>query len=268
MSGSCRLEATGYPSAQINAGDFLLMSAPPSWVLSKGETGEMFEFPALRHPTNLRMVSFGSGPGSTRIIGGHFCFDTVNANLLNGLLSPVVHIGNANGSASALRGIIELVDREASFARPGQTFVVNRLIEIMLVEAFRSRSAVDAAEPEKPGMLAGLADEQLAHALREIHADIARHWTVAAMAMTAGMSRSAFAERFTRVVGTPPGDYVLNWRMALAKDALRFTSRPLIEIASATGYGSASAFSTAFSRAVGCSPARYANRKKSRGDNG
>lgn len=59
-----------------------------------------------------------------------------------------------------------------------------------MVEAFRSRNAVEATEPEKPGMLAGLADQQLAHALREIHADIARHWTVAAMAMTAGMSRS------------------------------------------------------------------------------
>jgi len=259
MSGSCRFEAAGHPSVQLDAGDFLLMSAPPPWTLSKGEAGDFFEFDTLRHPSDLRIMSFGAGSDTTRIMGGYFCFDTANAELLNTLMSQVIHIGCANRSAPALRGIVELVDREASSARPGQGFILNRLLEIMLVEALRTRSdAAEETELARPGMLAGLADRQLACTLREIHADIARHWTVAAMATTAGMSRSAFAERFTRIVGTPPVDYIVNWRMALAKDALRFTSRPLIEIATATGYGSASAFSTAFSRVVGCSPARYA----------
>ncbi|WP_027214057.1 AraC family transcriptional regulator [Burkholderia sp. WSM2232] len=262
MSGSCRFEAQGFPSAQMEAGDFLLMPAPPSWMLSNGETTAPIEFQALRHPSDSR-VSIGSGVDTTRIIGGQFSFVTANADLLNGLMSPVTHIRHAHTSASSLRGIVELIDREASCARPGRTFILNRLLEIMLVEALRSQSAVlDGQGTIKSGLLAGLADEKLAVALREFHADVGRQWTVALLAATAGMSRSAFADRFTRLVGTPPMDYVVNWRIALAKDALRFTRRPLVEIATATGYGSTSAFSTAFSRIVGCSPARYAERRR------
>ncbi|MFM0642548.1 AraC family transcriptional regulator [Paraburkholderia sediminicola] len=262
ISGTCRFEAKGFPSALMEAGDFLLMPAPPAWMLTKGETGTPVEFDALRHSSDS-LVSFGCGVETTRIIGGHFSFATANADLLNGLMSPVIHIGHANTSASTLRGIVELIDREASCSRPGRTFILSRLLEIMLVEALRSQSAVlDGEGTTKPGLLAGLADEQLAIALREVHADSGRQWTVALLAASAGMSRSAFADRFTRVVGTTPIDYVLNWRMALAKDALRFTNRPLVEIATAIGYGSTSAFSTAFSRIVGCSPARYAERRR------
>jgi len=106
-------------------------------------------------------------------------------------------------------------------------------------------------------MLAGLRDPQIAPALRVLHADIRRPWTVADLAAAAGASRSVFAERFARVVGASPIDYLLHWRMALAKDGLR-AGRRLADVAFASGYNSASAFSTAFSRTVGCPPARYA----------
>lgn len=263
IAGGCWFEASGFPSARMHAGDFLLMSAPLSWSLSNGDAGDALDFQTLRHSAQSQLITFGSGAETTRIIGGHFAFDTANAQLLNDVMPSVIHIGNE--SAPTLRAIIELVDQEASCSHPGRTFILERLLEIMLVQALRSSNA---GSPQmhvaKPGMLAGLADKQLARVLREIHADIARPWTVAVMATTAGMSRSAFAERFARVVGTSPIDYVLNWRMALAKDALRFTQRPLIEIATATGYGSTSAFSTAFSRVVGCPPARYGKRRNTR----
>jgi AraC-like DNA-binding protein len=83
-------------------------------------------------------------------------------------------------------------------------------------------------------------------------------WTIARLAAVAGMSRSVFAERFSRTVGRPPIDYLLRWRMAVAKDALRARDRRLAEIAFACGYESVSAFSTAFTRTVGCPPSRYA----------
>jgi AraC-like DNA-binding protein len=102
-----------------------------------------------------------------------------------------------------------------------------------------------------------LADPRTAAALRALHADIRHGWTVDRLAATAGMSRSAFAARFSRIVGLPPIDYLLHWRMAVAKDALRRGHR-LTAVALDCGYQSVSAFSVAFSRTVGRSPSRYA----------
>jgi AraC-like DNA-binding protein len=107
-------------------------------------------------------------------------------------------------------------------------------------------------------LLAGLSDPALARALHEIHADLARRWTVEQLARTAGMSRAVFAERFARKVGMPPMQYLLEWRMALAKDLLRGERPALTEVAEKTGYQSASAFSTAFTRLTGRSPSEFA----------
>ena len=98
---------------------------------------------------------------------------------------------------------------------------------------------------------------QLAPALRQMHARIDRSWTVAELAKVAALSRSAFFERFTRAVGLPPMEYLLAWRMAVAKDLLRRPEIGLAEVAARVGYGSASTFSTAFSRHVGKPPSRY-----------
>jgi AraC-like DNA-binding protein len=107
------------------------------------------------------------------------------------------------------------------------------------------------------GFLCGLADEHVARALVAMHADIAHRWTVAELARVAGMSRSMFAERFSRIVGVPPMGYLLRWRIAIAKDMLRRNTERLAKIGERTGYGSVSAFSTAFTRIVGCSPSAY-----------
>jgi AraC-like DNA-binding protein len=113
-------------------------------------------------------------------------------------------------------------------------------------------------------LLSNLGDQKIAAALRTLHADIKRPWTVAQLADVASASRSLFAERFNRIVGMPPSDYLMHWRMALAKDALRCRDGRLAEVAFACGCQSASAFSTAFSRVAGCSPARYATERRSR----
>lgn len=107
-------------------------------------------------------------------------------------------------------------------------------------------------------MLAGLADPALSRALRKMHADVARRWTVAELGRVAGMSRAVFAERFTRTVGMPPMEYLLEWRIAIAKDALLRERAPLAEVAERIGYQSASAFSVAFSRHAGCAPSGFA----------
>jgi len=111
---------------------------------------------------------------------------------------------------------------------------------------------------EEQGLLAGLSDPALAQTLREIHVDVARRWTVEQLARTAGMSRAVFAERFARRIGMPPMQYLLEWRIALAKDMLRREQLSLAEVAERVGYQSASAFSTAFTRLNGRSPGEFA----------
>ena len=125
---------------------------------------------------------------------------------------------------------------------------------MLLIEALRATPADDAS----PGLLRGLADERLAPAIRQIHNQVARPWTVPMLAKSAALSRSAFFERFTRTVGLPPMEYVLSWRMAVARDLLRRHDMPVGEVAERVGYGSASTFSTAFSRHVGQPPGRSA----------
>ena len=123
--------------------------------------------------------------------------------------------------------------------------MLTHLVEVLLVEALRATPREDAP----PGLLRGLADARLAPALRELHGQVERSWTVTQLARAAALSRSAFFERFTRTVGVPPMEYLLAWRMALAKDLLTRGELALAEIAERIGYGSASSFSTAFSRA-------------------
>src|SRR5690606_18279678 len=109
-----------------------------------------------------------------------------------------------------------------------------------------------------PGLVRGLADAQLAPAIRQMHAQLSRSWTVAQLAKTAALSRSTFFERFTRAVGIPPMEYLLAWRMAVARELLRRGDARIAEVAERVGYGSASAFSTAFTRHTGQPPSHYA----------
>jgi transcriptional regulator GlxA family with amidase domain len=129
-----------------------------------------------------------------------------------------------------------------------------RLVEILLVESLRS--ATEKAAPA--GLLRGLADTKLAAAMRLLHGDAARAWTVKELAKKAALSRSAFFERFTRAIGLPPMEYLLAWRMALAKDLLRNGDIAIATVAERVGYASPSTFSTAFSRHVGQPPGKFA----------
>lgn len=190
------------------------------------------------------------GPPSVRLLGGYFVFDSDDAGLLVSLLPTQLHVRGVERLSTLVRFLTE----ETREQRPGRDLVLGRLVEILLVEALRVNQAPDAPA----GLLRGLADARLAEAIRHMHGDPARPWTMAELASKAALSRSAFFDRFTRNVGLPPMEYLLAWRMAIAKDLLRHHDVDIAEIAERTGYGSASTFSTAFSRHVGQPPGRYA----------
>ena len=252
LEGSCLLAVDGAEAVTLEAGDFVLLPATPSFTMSGFEPVK----PTLLDPkvtaTATAEVRHGrrGGRPDVRLLGGYFAFDSPDAALLVRLLPAIVHIRGVE----RLTQLVQMVNDETREQRTGREMVLARLVELLLIEALRSSPDEDTP----PGLLRGLADARLATAIRHMHGDFARSWTVEKLAKKVALSRSAFFERFTRAVGLPPMEYLLAWRMAVAKDLLRSADIGLAEVAERVGYGSASTFSTAFSRHVGQSPSRYA----------
>lgn len=252
LEGSCRLAVDGLAPVTVAAGDFILLPATPGFVMSGFEpaTPRTIDPKVTPAPTDEVRHGDPDGPPDVRQLGGYFMFDSPDAALLVSLLPPMVHVR----AAGRLAAVTKLVAEEACEQRAGRDLVLTRLVEVLLIEALRAIPGDDAP----PGLLRGLADARVAAAMRQMHGDPARDWTMAQLAKEAALSRSAFFDRFVRAVGQPPMEYLLSWRMALAKDLLRRRDVALEEIAARVGYGSASTFSTAFSRHVGQPPGRYA----------
>ena len=252
LEGRCRLTVDGHGPLTLEAGDFVLLPATPGFTMSGFEPVRFERLDPKVMSTVQGEVRHGTRGGrpDVRLLGGWFAFDSPDSTLLVSLLPSLVHVRGVE----RLSLLVRLVGEEASERRSGRDLVLTRLVEVLLIEALRLTPGEDAP----PGLLHGLADAQLASAMRHMHGQLARSWTVAQLAKTAALSRSTFFERFTRTVGLPPMEYLLAWRMAVAKDLLRRHDIGLAEVAERVGYGSASTFSTAFSRHVGQPPSRYA----------
>ena len=252
LDGSCRLMVDGHVPLTLEAGDFVLLPATPGFAMSGFEPARLQRFDPNVTSKVMGDIRHGTrgGQPDVRWLGGWFAFDSPDTALLVSLLPSVIHVRGVE----RLSVLVRLVGEEASERRAGRDLVLTRLVEVMLIEALRAAPGEDAP----PGLLRGLADTCIAAAIRQMHGDIARSWTVAQLAKTAALSRSAFFERFSRIVGMPPMEYLLAWRMAVAKDLLRRQDDGISTVAELVGYGSASTFSTAFSRHVGQPPGRYA----------
>lgn len=258
LEGQCLLAVVGQEPVTLQAGDFVLMPATPGFTLSGMEQPSaqpVFMDPhRLPAPDGEHGLRHGSadGPPDMRMLGGYFEFDSPDAALLVSLLPALLHVRGVN----RLPTLVQLVRQECLATLPGRDLVLDRLVELMMIEALRSSG--EAGAP--PGLLRGLADARVAVGLRLMHNAPERSWTVDALAREAALSRSTFFERFLRAVGVPPMEYLLAWRMALAKKLLRGSDGRIgiDEVAARVGYSSASTFSTAFSRHVGLAPGRYA----------
>ena len=256
LAGKSWLALDGAAPVLLDQGDFVLLPATPAFTLSSRPGAACVD----RDPSDSP-VRHGEqdGDADVEMLGGAFRIDPVNAPLLVALLPEMIHIRAADGDTGRLSRIIDLIVEETATDRPGRDMILERLLEVMLVECLRRRSIGD--QGLQAGLLAGMRDTALAESLRAIHADVRTGWTVAELAKRAGMSRSAFAARFAATLGCAPIEYLARWRMALARDALSRGRTSLDRLAEEIGYESASAFSTAFRRHVGCSPGAFARRR-------
>src|ERR1700722_2482129 len=259
LIGQCWLAVGGHKPVRLATGDFVLMPASRAFTIASDLACEVVSLNAQEAlACQAGEVRYGDPDleADFKQLGGYFQLDSVNRSLLSGLLPTLVHIQASDPASGRLKRTIDSIVEEALADRPGRDLVVDRLIEVLLVEALRFRSeGVDAIGQ---GLLAGLADPLLARALRRLHGDVAHPWSVEELAREAGLSRSAFSERFGQKIGVPPMQYLIEWRMALAKAMLQRDALPLEAVAAAIGYQSASAFSTAFRREVGSPPSHFA----------
>jgi AraC-like DNA-binding protein len=253
LEGSCRLAVDDEPDIVLEQGDFVLLPTTPPFELTGFHDAEPVPMdPRQMTGNDLDADYTGGTEPEVRILGGSFVFDSPDAALLSSLLPTIVHVRGVE----RFQALVSLVADEALQDRPGRALVLTRLVEILLVEALRT--TVTPQTP--PGLLRGLADRTLAPAIQAMHESVGTSWTVAQLAAISALSRSAFYERFSRNIGMPPMEYLMAWRMAVARDLLRHDGLGIVEVGHRIGYGSASAFSTAFSRYTGESPSSYARR--------
>ena len=212
----------------------------------------MPELDALR-PDAVRLG--GSGPGTT-LLSGHFRFDINLARPLITALPAVLHLRSIAGTpAPWLRIGLQFIAEEAGNPSPGQQVILNRVADILLVEALRDYVA---SLPEGTGnWLMALRDSALSSALTAMHQAPEKNWTVPELAEIAHLSRSAFAERFALVMGQPPLNYLTEHRMRLAAWKLSHSRLTVAQIAEQVGYASETAFGQAFKRMHGDSPSAY-----------
>lgn len=255
LKGPCWLSVEGANPITLESGDFILLPATPAFTMA----GDPRVKPKATVPApsgeQVDEVFHGDTTlePSVSLLGGYFAFDPLHASMLLDRLPDLFLIRASDPASGGVAAIVELIKREALGKRAGQAFMLNRLAELLLLEALRSAPAELAAS----GFLAGLKDPQLSVALRGIHTRTAEPWSLATLAREAGMSRSSFAERFARVIGITPLNYLLQWRLAVAKNLLARERMSVAETALAVGYESASGFSTAFSRETGRAPKEF-----------
>jgi AraC-like DNA-binding protein len=252
LEGGCRMAIDGHEPIELLSGDFALIPAAYGFAMSSLQPpppGVETPVPAALGNGEFR-IGAESDPVDARVLVGHCSFGSPDAALLVSLLPQLVHVRGEQ----RLTTLVQLVREESREQRPAREVVLARLLEVLLIEALRSTAGTNAS----PGLARGLADCRLASAIRGMHENPTHTWTVAELAKEAALSRSTFFERFSRAVGITPMEYLLTWRMALAKDLLRRDAGRIAEIAERVGYGSASAFSVAFTRHVGQTPSQYA----------
>lgn len=259
--GECLLIRPGHSPLHLQRGDFALVYTSIPFTLASDASVTPVDSEKTVADTGNARLKLGSGTNwRVTLHAGKFLLNEANKDLLAELLPSVIHVKSGDASLGRVRSLLAINEMEARQPGPASEFIIVRLVELILVEILRTSRP--GRSGQFTGLLAGLADPITARALAAMHRDVAHAWTVEKLAKLCALSRSTFATRFHAVVGKPPIAYLLDWRMALAKDALSSGTKSIAEIAFAIGFQSSSAFTTAFTRAVGCSPSRFVGRSR------
>jgi AraC-like DNA-binding protein len=256
--GSCWASVGDEPPLALTAGDVVVIPHGHAHVLATtpGMRGvqDVVRYRAANELELPVSISTGNGPAeSARFVCGFLGCD---ARPYNPLLSSLPRVFKVSDQADGpLSAYVQIALAESKKPRIGSESVLGRLSELMFVDVIRRY--LETLPPERLDWLAGLRDPHIGRALAEIHRNPARHWSLESLARAVAMSRSAFAEHFTKFVGTPPMQYLTSWRMQIAANQLLSTTDSVTAVANRIGYDSEAAFSRAFKKVVGAAPSEW-----------
>ena len=257
LKGTCQLAIDGLaPVIDLRAGDGYLLTDGRRYRI-----GSDIALPGVNMHDVLEQVVDGIAYCGNRpdvqMLGGRFHLEGSHARYLLDGLPPVIHVPGGSDEATVQRWVLERISIELATRQVGLSAMMDNLAHIMVVQMLRDYLAAGRRDV---GWLAALSDNKVGPVLTRMHEAPMRRWTVEELASLAGMSRSAFAARFSSLVGTSPLDYLIRWRMRLAARALVQGTASISTIAYAHGYESESAFSNAFKRVMGSAPRSYRTR--------
>ena len=256
--GECWAELADMPPVRLIAGDVI--------VFTQGDAHRMASAPGLMPATGGRLdqvlarrprqLSYGGGGAVTRLICGYLACDHRLARLMLAGLPPLVKVNVRGSNAGAwLEASVRYALAEARSPRPGGAGVLAKLAEVLFIEVLRLH--MNERGDGRTGWLAGVGDRVVGAALNLLHRKPAHPWTLEELARDAGTSRSVLADRFQKLVGSSPMQYLAQWRMLLASNLLRHSHAPLAQVAQEVGYQTDTAFSRAFHREFGLPPAAW-----------
>ncbi|MBZ0259544.1 MAG: AraC family transcriptional regulator [Hyphomicrobiales bacterium] len=259
ISGEMYVEVEGEDPLLVKSGELVLLPRNTPHVLSNRPGQRPVPSGDLIQPGDnggLASIVHGSGSGPlTNLVCGYLA----NEEMRNPLMATLPPMLKVNVSEGASRDWIESSVRygaqQLSEGHHATSSVMARLSELLFVEAVRAYS--ETQEVHEQHWLHGLKDQYLGRALAALHDRLAHGWSVADLAEVAGLSRSAFVERFTAAMGTPPMQYLAKSRMLLAKELLVERQKSISQVAAAVGYDAEAAFNRAFKREFGVPPARW-----------
>jgi AraC-like DNA-binding protein len=260
--GRMLVAAEGVAPVEVAAGDIILLPRnDPHTVMSEpgippSPGADLLSPPG---PDGLARIEHGGGGAETRVLCGFLASDGASHPILETLPRILTVPLEDVASLEWIESSVRVAARELARGRVASGAVMSRLSELLFVEALR-RYCETGSRPG--GWLGGMRDAQVGRALALMHGDLARPWTVDALAGTLAMSRTAFVDRFTRLVGTPPIRYLGQARLAAARLLLRETRLTANEIAWRVGFDAPVAFSRAFRRAYGLPPAAWRDRDR------
>jgi AraC-like DNA-binding protein len=258
IEGKLLLSVDGEPTVEVRAGEIVLLPRNDAHTLASASGLAPVSARQLIQPSadgGLARVSHGGGGETARIVCG-FLGSEASYNPLIAALPRVLKLDVREGaSRDWVEASVRYAASELTAGRFASSSLMSRLSELLFVEAMREYSVTFT--DEDTGWLKGIADPQIGRALAAIHHNISLPWSAESLAKEVAMSRSAFVDRFTTLIGIPPIRYLTIWRLQTARLGLRETRKPIAQLAEEAGYGSGEAFSRAFKREFGLSPAGW-----------
>lgn len=262
MDGGCwaQLADESEPAIRLEKGDAVIFASGEAHFMgSERSRRSQPDMSMYYRPTDRALPfvikEFGGDGEESRFVCGYLGCDARPFNPVLDALPRILHVQASSTGGALTNDLIRLALHEHEQPSAGGETILSKLSELMFLQAVRQY--IDGLPPQSTGWLSGLRDRHISTALRHMHAKPEENWTLEMLAREAGLSRSAFAERFGQIMGVPPMQYLANWRLQRAARLLEQPSISIAQAAAAVGYESEAAFNRAFKKQVGLPPGAW-----------